>query len=428
MSTDARGGAIPAAAYGWVIVAVTFLSMALVFGSRFSLGLFLPYMPDDLGTTAGAVSGAIAVSMLAAAALQPLTGMLLDRLGGRLVLSLGLAFAGLALCGTALSQTLWQVMLFMGLASSVAYAAVSPVSVTSIVASWFEERRGTALGIATSGTKVAMVILPPVVAGLIVLLGWRTAMLALGMLVLLLIPAVLVFVKPAPGSAQARRSAAATPAIDTEGGAPDAPAVPPTGTTLRSALGIPAFWLIAISLFANGFIMNLVFIHLPSFVLSQGYDEALAATGLAVLGGVGIVGTVVTGAMSDRLGRRNVLLIMFGARGLTSLYLVLAPGPLSLAAFVIVFGLLGYGAIGVIGALASDIFGRRSIGAILGVAYVFNQTGAAAGIYAGGASLEWTGDYGASLWIAVATTVVSFLCVALMRSDMRTPKAAPRGA
>ena len=94
------------------------------------------------------------------------------------------------------------------------------------------------------------------------------------------------------------------------------------------------------------------------------------------MGGIGILGTIATGTLSDWLGRRNVLLIMFGARGITALFVVVAPGPESLIAFVVVFGLLGYGAIGVIGALASELFGRKAIGAILGSAYVFNQQGA----------------------------------------------------
>ena len=423
-ASGSAGRVGPNPAYGWVIVAVTFVSMALVFGSRFSLGLFLPYLPEALDTSAAAVSGAFAVSMLAAAVMQPLSGVALDRLGGRVVLSIGLGCAGLALCGTAVATALWQVTLFMGLASSVAYAAVSPVSVTSIVSSWFAQRRGMALGIATSGTKVALIILPPAIAAVILGFGWRAAMFALGVLMWLLIPAVLAFVRPAPGSVPAsrvRRAASGRPTAEevvTAADDLDGPAAAPSvDKSLLEALKVRVFWLIAISLFANGFIMNLIFIHLPSFVLSLGYDQSLAATGLAVLGGIGIVGNIVTGALSDRLGRRIVLLIMFGARGVTTLYLVLAPGPVSLIAFLVVFGLLGYGAIAVMGALASDIFGRRSIGAILGTAYVFNQIGGAAGVYAGGVSLEWTGDYTMSLWIAVATTALSVVCVSLLRGE-----------
>lgn len=393
-------------AYGWVIVAITFLTLALVLGSRFSLGMFLPYMPDDIGASVAEISGAMAISMVGAAIVQPLTGALIDRYGGRVVLSLGLASAGLSLVGTALTTSLWQVIVFMGIGGAIAYAAASPVSATSIVASWFSRRRGAALGVATSGTKLAMVILPPIVAALIVLFKWRVAMLSVGLAVLAMIPAVLLFLKPAPGSIVHRKQTSTpTPAI--------------TGSTLKEALVIRDFWLIAIALFANGLIMNLVFIHLPNYVLRAGYDESFAALGLALLGGIGIFGTMTTGALSDWLGRRNVLLVMFGARGVTALLVVLVPGPQSLITFVLVFGLLGYGAIGVIGALASELFGKRAIGAILGTAYVFNQLGGAAGVYAGGASFDITGNYNTSIWLAIFTTLMSFVCILLIRAGRR---------
>lgn len=410
----------PGPAYGWVIVCITFLSIAMVFGARFCLGLFLPYMPEALDTSAGAVSGAIALSMLAAGILQPVSGYFIDRLGGRTVLAVGLGFAGLALCGTAFATSLWQLTLLMGLMSSVGYAAVSPVSVTSIVSSWFERNRGAALGVATSGTKVAMIILPPVIAALITFQGWRTAIFVVGLMILLLIPAVLIWVRRAPSEAPA------TNPIQSGGGAfaPEASddfagpaASPKPDTTPFDALKIPTFWLISISLFANGLIMNLVFVHLPSFVLNKGYDAAQAAIGLTLVGGIGILGTVVTGAISDWLGRRIVLLIMFGARGLTTLFVVLMPGPVSFLTFVVIFGLLGYGAIGVVGALARELFGRRSIGSILGLAYVFNQVGGAIGVFVGGASLEWTGGFDAALWFAVGTTMISVICIAFLRES-----------
>jgi MFS family permease len=351
--------------------------------------------------------------MLGAAVLQPLNGVLLDRLGGRAVLLAGLFCAGLALIGTSFATELWQLALFMGIGSSVGYAAVSPVSATSIVSSWFERGRGTALGVATSGTKVAMVVLPTLLALSITANGWRLTMLLLGAAVWLLIPAVVLFMQHAPGSVAALRRQRRSGGPEKSEG-PQAEALQ-QGSSFREALLLPTFWIIAFALFANGMIMNLVFIHLPSYVIEAGYSEGVAATGLAILGALGIVGTMATGAASDRMGRRNVLLLMFAARGATALFVILAPGPLSMLAFVAVFGLLGYGAIAVIGAMASDLFGRRAVGAILGTAYVANQIGGAVGTYAGGASLEITGDYSASLWLAVATTLLSFGAILFIR-------------
>ena len=161
--------------------------------------------------------------------------------------------------------------------------------------------------------------------------------------------------------------------------------------------------------------MNLFFIHLPTYLMEQGYDEGIAATGLSLLGAMGILGTIATGALSDWMGRRNVLLIMFAARGVTALLVVLFPGPLSMIVFVMAFGLLGYGAIAVIGAYATEFFGKRSIGAILGTAYVFNQVGGAVGTFSGGASLQFTGSYSAALWTSIVITLLSFICIVGLR-------------
>ncbi|MDB5622159.1 MAG: hypothetical protein JWR39_722 [Devosia sp.] len=392
----------PGLSYGWMIVAITFLSMALVLGSRFTMGMFLPYMPEALNASAADVSAAFAVPMIGAAILQPLAGVFFDRLGGRTVLATGIGCASLALCGSAFASDLWQVMLFMGLGCSVAYAAVSPVLTTAIVIDWFDGRRGAPLGVATSGTKVAMVLLPPVLALLIATFGWRTAMFSLGAAIMLLLPLVLLFVRDAPTK---HRSGA---------GGQGSALKPTEGATLQQALRMPAFWLLAVTLFANGQVMNLVFIHLPSFMLSKGYSEGLAALGLALLGGVGVFGTVVSGILSDRIGSRLMLLIMFAARGASALLVILMPGPFSMLLFVAVFGLLGYGAIGVIGSLAPELFGKRAIGAILGTVYVFNQIGGAAGVYSGGIAYDLTGDYSISLWLSVATTMVSTVAIALL--------------
>lgn len=394
---DGRGFGL---SYGWVVVAIAFLSTALVLGSRFSMGMFLPYMPQALRVSAADVSAAFAISMIGAAIFQPLAGVLFDRWGGRTVLVLGLACAGTALCGSAYADELWQVTLFMGLGCSIAYSAVSPVLTTAIVIDWFDKARGAPLGVATSGTKVAMVILPPVLAAVIVAFGWRAAMFGLGATILLVIPLALVFVRTPAHRASAARKATSVATLN--------------GATLQQALRMPAFWLLAVSLFANGQVMNLVFIHLPNYMLSQGHSQELAAFALALLGGVGVLGTIATGILSDRIGSRAMLLIMFGARGLSALLVILMPGPVSMLLFVLVFGLLGYGAIGVIGNLASVVFGRRSIGTILGTIYVFNQVGGAAGVYSGGLAYDLTGNYSTSLWFSVLTTLIATIAIALL--------------
>lgn len=391
----------PGSLYGWVIVAIAFLAMALVLGSRFTMGMFIPYLPLAFDASAADISAALAISMIGAGVLQPFAGILLDRWGGRVLLTLGLASGGLALCGTATANSLWQMTVFMGFGSSIAYAAISPVLASAIVINWFDDNRGAPLGVATSGTKVAMVILPPLLAWLILAFGWRTAMLSIGLAIWSLIPVVLLCLRP-----QGHNGTLASKATP-----------PVTGMSLAKAIRTPGFWILAVILFANGQVMNLVFIHLPNYVLSSGYSEAMAALALAFLGAVGVCGTVVTGMLSDRIGSRLMLLIMFGARAVTAILVVVWPGPASLGVFVLVFGLLGYGAIGVIGSLAAALFGKRQIGTILGSVYVFNQMGGAAGVYSGGLSYDLTGGYAAALWLSIGTSLISVAVIVLLRRE-----------
>lgn len=391
-----------------MIVALVFVSAALVLGSRFSMGLFLPFLPEALNTSAASVSAAIALSMLGAAAVQPLVGLLLDKLGGRLVFTVGLGCAGAALCGTAFATKYWQLVLLMGLANSVGYAAISPASSTTVVAGWFHRNRGTALGVATSGTKVAMIILPPTIATLILAYDWRIAMLIVGLMVLAPVLPVLMLMRPAPQNLLEQ---------DQGDGIASKPVV--IESTATQAMRQSTFWIISLSLFANGLMMNLVFVHLPSYVMGRGLDTAMAAAGLALLGGIGIFGTVVTGWLSDRLGGRSVMLMMFGSRTIVTLLVVVWPSIFTFAVFVLVFGFLGYGSIGVISSIATNLFGRKSIGTILGFAYVFNQIGGATGVFVGGASLEWTGSYDLALWIAIAITLIAMPGFWLIAGDTK---------
>lgn len=404
--------------HGWIVAWVMFLSLALVFGSRFSMGLFLPFLPEALEATPAQVSGAVALSMLGAGLLQPLIGHLSDRLGPRALLMAGLVCGGGLFVGTAFVGAVWQMALVMFLLGGVAFAAVSPVLATAFMARWFDRHRGRALGFATAGTKVALLTLVPAVSVGIAMAGWRPTLVGMGLMIWAMLPVAWWLVRSAPEDMGLHPDGA--PASEA-GAARDAARGAPS-STLRAALRDRAFWMIALALCGNGFVMNLVFLHLPSYILEQGYGPTLAAAGLSVLGAVGLAGHLFIGALSDRVSRKGVLMLLFAARIGAVLFVVALPGMVSLVTFVLVFGILGYGALAVVGAMVADLFGQKALGAILGVAYVLNQLGGSAGIYAGGLSVDLTGRYEAALLMAAAVSAVSLAAVATLP---RRPAARP---
>jgi MFS family permease len=419
-----RGFASQPIFHGWVVAWVMFASLALVFGSRFSMGLFLPFLPDALAATPSQVSGAIALSMLGAGLMQPLVGHLCDRVGPRRMLLVGLVCGGGLFVATAFVTAVWQMAAVMFLMGGVAFAAVSPVLATAFMARWFDRHRGRALGVATSGTKVALLTLVPAISIGIALMGWRPTMVAMGLLIWMMLPVAWVLVRSKPEEMGLRPDGEP----ETEGDTARAAARDAASWSLQSALRSRSFWMVALALFGNGFVMNLVFLHLPSYILSQGHGPTLAAAGLSILGAVGLVGHLFIGTLSDRASRKGVLMLLFAARIAALLFVVAVPGMVSLVTFVVVFGVLGYGALAVVGAMVADLFGPRALGAILGVAYVLNQLGGSAGIYAGGLSLDLTGAYEAAFLLAAGVSAVSLAAVATLPSASSAAKPSRRHA
>lgn len=419
MTAPAEAPATARMFHGWIVAWVMFLSLALVFGSRFSMGLFLPFLPGALDASPSQVSGAIALSMLGAGLMQPVVGHLSDRLGPRALLMAGLVCGGGLFVATAFVTAVWQMAVVMFLLGGVAFAAVSPVLATAFMARWFDRHRGRALGFATSGTKVALLTLVPAISVGIALLGWRPTLMGMGLLIWAMLPVAWWLVRSAPEEMGLHPDGDAA----REGAAARAAARDAASSTLRGALRTRAFWMIALALCGNGFVMNLVFLHLPSYILEQGHGPTLAAAGLSVLGAVGLAGHLFIGALSDRVSRKGVLMLLFAARIGAVLFVVAVPGMVSLVTFVLVFGILGYGALAVVGAMVADLFGQKALGAILGVAYVLNQLGGSAGIYAGGLSVDLTGQYEAALLLAAAVSAVSLVAVAALPRTRSAAKA-----
>lgn len=387
--------------YGWVVVAFSFVASAMVIGTRFSIGIFLPYFPDAFQTTPAIISTVLGATLLLAALLQPIVGYLYDQLGARVIYSLGLILSATALLGAAYSLTFWHFALIYIIASAPSYAALSPASTTTVLSKWFSKKRGVAIGIATSGTKVAMIMLPAVMGYIIVIHTWQMALATAGFAMLALSPFVLLFMK----SNQNSKSLGSHNTHEERD---------EISISWQSAICIPSFWFIVVIFFSNGFTMNLVLLHLPSFLLYHGYDKGVAATGLTLIAGFGIFGTVFSGWLSDRFGCTAVLMLMFLARAVAIFLVWLNPSNLTFLLFLMIFGILGYGSIAVIGSLMAKIFGRSSIGAIIGIAYLFNQIGGAAGAVSGGLSLSWSGNFQISLLVAIMLTLIVMPCIFLL--------------
>ncbi len=420
---------------GWLIVGLAFLVMLLVFGSRFSLGLFIPGLTEALGVSVGSVSLVFAVSTLLSGVTQPLTGVAADRIGPARVILVGLVAMGASFVGSGLATGFWQFLLLMGVASGLAFSATNLVILAALISRWFDRRRGRALGLVTSGSKIGSVVIVPAAGLCIAAFGWRATLVILGLGMLALAPFIWRYMASdpaevglladgagAPAGAEAAAAVGAAPPVAESSGR----ALTDLKRTVAVLVRIPAFWLLSISLFGNGFMMNLVYLHMPSYMLHQGYGELMATGILALMAGIGIFGSIVTGAMSDYVPRKAILAVLYLARSAATMLLVLWPSEATIYGFAIIFGFLGYGAVAVSSTLTGDVFGRHTLGSVFGVMYVLHQLGGGLGIWAGGLSVDLTGSYSLALWMCVLLSTVSTAAVILVKAEPHRVRAAVR--
>ncbi|MBI2874351.1 MAG: MFS transporter, partial [Firmicutes bacterium] len=164
-----------------------------------------------------------------------------------------------------------------------------------------------------------------------------------------------------------------------------------------------AFFFISSAYFVCGFTGHVIGAHLVLWALDQGFSEMTAATALGLMGGTNALGILVMGAVSDRLGRKFPLGLVYLLRGLSFFLIFWARSESSLILFSLVFGFSTFATAPITSALVGDLFGARSVGRLYGAVTLFHQVGAGLGVYLAGLTFDLTGTY---LWVFAASAIM----------------------
>lgn len=375
--------------YGWIIVFVSLVLLVGSFGTQLTFGVFLKPLTAEFGWTRAATSGAMSLAMGISGVIGLVMGRLTDRFDVRIAIGVAIALGAACYVLLAGMQSLWQFYLYFGLGGGICIGSTyAPVS--AIVSKWFRERRALALGIALMGISVGQMVLSPVAARLIEGAGWRTAYVVLGIVIVVCaLPALFLLGRKPPGLATPNQAAPAG------GGPADGRASSPTeGMTTRQAARTAPFWMMMITgiAIAGGF--YIVAAHLVPAASDVGISPTAAALILTVSSIAGIPGTV-GGAwwLTEKLGHRWALLVLCAGQAV-ALFLFVPTS--SLWAFYVVAALLGFcfsASTPVRQAMAPPLFGLKSIGAVLGFAYLAWSIGAVVGPFLAGLIYDLTRSY-----------------------------------
>ncbi|HET8575583.1 MAG TPA: MFS transporter [Methylomirabilota bacterium] len=399
--------------YGWVVVAVAFITMGVGVNARTAFSLLFPPILDEFGWERGVTAGAFSFGFLVSAVLSPSLGRLMDRRGPRLVMELGVAVMVAGLLLATLAQQPWHLYATLGVLVGGGSVCLGYTGHALFLPSWFVRRRGLAMSVAFSGVGVGSIILLPWLQSLIGRAGWRTACWAMGILVLALLAPLNLLLRRrpedmglAPDGDHASRAAAT--------GHQTANVVDPIWAavdwTLARAMRTTRFWWIVLGYFCGLFSWYAVQVHQTKYLVEIGFSPTEAAWALGLVSLAGIPGQIALGHLSDRIGREWVWTA--GSLGFAVCYLALllmreSPTPALLYLMVLSQGMLGYGLTSVVGAIPAEIFQGPHYGTIFGTLMLASIAGGAAGPWLTGALHDATGSYALAFWIAIGCSTVS---------------------
>lgn len=407
-ATALTRGPRPALGIG-VLIACAVCCAALAMGLRNSAGLFLAPVTAAHAWTASGFALAIALQVLINGASQPLWGQLADRIGGRRVIMFGALLQGLAVVGMALSADLGLFTFFAGVLMGVAVSAAGmPIIIASLTRLLPEEKRGRATGLGTAGSSFGQFLVVPVVQLAISGFGWQAAMLLVAAASLLMIPLALPL-NDSPATAK-----------PSAGPQDERPARQAVAESLRD----PTFWCLSAGAYVCGLHVSFMGVHLPAFVASCHLPVAVGAGAVSVIGLFNIAGSLISGELTQRWKRRELLVGIFAARAvLITWFLMAEKTTATVLIFAALMGILWLSTVPPQVALCARNFGTRWLATIFGLVFFAHQIGGFTGAWLGGVIFDRTGSYDL-MWV-IALLAAAF--AALVHLPMRDGPA-PRRA
>jgi len=384
--------------YGWVVVGVTVISMALVYGVRHSFPIFYPSILSEFGWLRGDTAAILSINILVYGFSAPLAGHLADQWKPRRVMILGLLLLVLATAGCSLASRLWHFFLLFGVGVPMGSAFCGWPLFSPALTNWFTRRRGLVLGLGQMGGGLSFVY-GLLVEFFITWVGWRFTFLALAvLLVFLVLPLVSFFFSYRPEDK-----------IVAGGTNPDAThgvSIAGDYWTLFKAMKNGRLWLFVVSeaLFwgLGGY---LVLAHQVKFATDAGYSSLLSASIFALFGVFMLTGQFAS-LISDWIGR-EITATMATVLVLGAIISLLGAGAAGevwlLYLYSVLFG-LGMGLFSPTPfAGAADVFHGRYFGGISGLLLAGLGVGGVIGPWLGGVLYDRTGTYTVSFVISGAS-------------------------
>ncbi len=401
--------------YGWVVAAVTFLTMLMMSAALGLPGAMMQPLGKEFGWSTEQVSSALALRFALFGLMGPFAAVLMERYGLRAVMCVGLALVGSGMALVTLASQLWQLFIVWSLMLGIGTGLTALVLGAVVANRWFVARRGLVVGALAASSATGQLAFLPIAAWMIERWGWRSAVIpvffgaiAIGLL-------ALAFVRNRP------KDVGLLPFGQTPEEAAHAQATLPAAAmnwrtpfvVLREAASNRTFWVLAGTFFICGLSTNgLVQTHFISLCGDYGLSAVPAASVLAMMGAFDFVGTILSGWLSDRYDNRKLLFWYYGLRGLSLFWLPHSDFTLyGLSLFAMFYGLDWIATVPPTVKLAGSAFGPQKAGLIFGWVFAAHQLGAATAAYGAGFARTMLMTYTPALYVAGGACLVAAVLI-----------------
>jgi len=412
--------------YAWVIAAVTFLAMLTTSAALGLPGAMLQPLSKEFGWTTDQLSSVFAVRFALFGLLGPFAAVFIGRFGLRRIMVVAASFIAAAMVlATGITQ-LWQLFLLWGLVLGCGTGLTALVLGAMVANRWFTSNRGLVVGLFAASTATGQLIFLPIAAWMIENMGWRYAVIPVFAACVVVAVLVTLFMRDHPGSIGLRAF-----------GEPETAPLeaPPARARTLNFLGpfqvlIEAsrnrtFWILAGTFFICGLSTNgLLQTHFISLCGDNGMTAVPAASVLAMMGAFDLVGTTLSGYLSDRYDNRKLLFWYYGLRGLSLFWLPFSTFTFyGLSIFAMFYGLDWIATVPPTVKLAAQEFGKEKAGMIFGWVFAAHQLGAATAAYGAGLTRTLLLTYNPALFAAGAACLLAAASVLMIRLQARSAPA-----
>jgi sugar phosphate permease len=406
--------------YAWVVAAVTFLAMLTTSAALGLPGAMLQPLSREFGWSTDELSSVFAVRFALFGLLGPFAAIFIGRFGLQRVMMAAAGFIAAAMLLATRMTQLWQLFLLWGLLLGCGTGLTALVLGAMVANRWFTARRGLVVGLLAASTATGQLLFLPLAAWLIEHVGWRWAVMPVFTACAVIAVLVLLFMRNGPQDIGLR--AYGEPEGEPQGAA--APVLPATPLTIFGPFQVLAeaarnrtFWILAGSFFICGLSTNgLVQTHFISLCSDNGLAAVPAASVLSMMGAFDLLGTTLSGWLSDRYDNRKLLFWYYGLRGLSLFWLPYSTFSLyGLSIFAMFYGLDWIATVPPTVRIAAQTFGKERAGMVFGWVFAAHQLGGAVAAYGAGLTRTLLLTYNPALFAAGAACLLAAAMVLMAR-------------